>query len=393
MTEGELAAPVAETVATPAPVEAPAAPKADDAIVDAPREVKSEPVAAKEPVEKKPVSTMDALKKAAEKVEAGEKAKAEAAKQPVKPVEQPIVKPKEAAPVAEAPKQPETAKTTPDPVSESDKPYKTPPSRWNPQAKAAWEALPDDNLKNEVYRTVSELEKGYNKHREGAEKWKAVEPFEEMAKKANTDIVSAMKNYTAIDRDLNSSNVQEKLRAIDHILEVAKIDKTAFAKYVLGNQQQTPPNGQPSNIQHTPAQPPQQPQESPKLKQLEQTVETLVSTLKQQQEAQIDQEWQAWSKDKPLANDLLEPIQHYLNEGLNLDEAYARAKEDFDEKMQSLGYAPASTSKPAIAPPPNGKTQKSLVGAPSAGSEPARSPRSKTPADAVKRAMQVAGLM
>lgn len=389
MTEGEIAAPVAETVATPAPVE-PVATKGDNEVVDVPREIKSEPVAAKEPVEKKPVSSMDAIKKAAEKVEAGEKAKLEAAKPPVKPGEQPAVKPKEAVPAAKPEIAAAEPKPSPDPGSDSDKPYKTPPSRWNPEAKAAWEALPDDNLKNEVYRTVSELEKGYNKHREGAEKWNALKEFDELAQKHKTDLPTALKNYTAIDRDLNSSNMQEKLRAIDHIFQTAGLDKTAFAKYVLGNQQQQPA-AQPSNIQHTPALQPQQPQESPKLKQLEQTVETLVKTLEKQQNDQVDQEWAAWSKDKPLANDLLEPIQHYLNEGLDLDEAYVRAKEDFDAKIQSLGYVPANTSKPIIPSLPNGKTTKSLVGAPSAGSEPGRSPRSKNSVEAVKRAMQVAG--
>ena len=390
MTEGDIAAPVAETVAAPAPQE-PVASTGDKEVVDVPREIKTDPIPAPKEVEKKPVSTLDAVKKAAEKIEAGEKAKAEAAKQPAKPVEQPAVKPKEAAPVAEAPKQPEAAKPAPDPVSDSEKPYRQAPSRWNQQAKAAWEALPDDNLKQEVYRTVSELQKGYEKHREGNEKWSALKEYDELAKKHNTDIPTALKNYTAIDRDLHSANPQEKLRAIDHIFQTAGIDKTAFAKHVLGNQQ--PQNTQPSNIQHIPAPQPQPPQESPKLKQLEQTIETLVKKLESQEAAQIDQEWQAWSQDKPLANDLLEPIQHYLNEGLVLNEAYARAKEDFDERMQNLGYAPAA-AKPAPKPQlPNGKTTKSLSGAPSAGSEPASSPRSKNPADAVKRAMQLAGMM
>lgn len=382
MIEGDTA-PVSETVATPVPAE-PVASTGEDVVVDVPREVKSDPVPAPKEVEKKPVSTLDAVKKAAEKVEAGEKAKTEAVKATPKPVEQPAVKPKEAPVVAEAPKVAEEAKTA---ATDDEKPYKTPPSRWNPDAKKAWEALPDDNLKNEVYRTVSELEKGYQKHREGAEKWKQMEPLEALAKQKNVDVFTAAKNYVAIDTDLSSDNIQHKLRALDEVFRVAGIDKAAFAKHVLGNQAPQ----QQSNIQHVPAQQPQQPQESPKLKQLEQTVEKLTKHLEQQQEAQIDQEWQAWSKDKPLANDLLEPIQHYLNEGLNLDESYERAKQDLDERLQSLGYAPMST-RPAAQAIPNGKTTKSLTGAPSAGSTPATSPRSKNPADAVKRAMQIAGM-
>lgn len=385
MTEGETA-PVAETAA-PAPAEPVVANTGDNEVVDVPREVKTDPIPAPKEVEKKPVSTLDAVKKAAEKVDAAEKAKTEAVKAPVKPVEQPAVKPKEAVAHVEAAKPAEAAKPTTDPVSDAEKPYKTPPSRWNPDAKKAWEALPDDNLKNEVYRTVSELEKGYQKHREGAEKWKQMEPLEALAKQKNVDVLTAAKNYVAIDTDLSSDNIQHKLRALDEVFRVAGIDKAAFAKHVLGNQAPQ----QQSNIQHVPAQQPQQPQESPKLKQLEQTVEKLTKHLEQQQEAQIDQEWQAWSKDKPLANDLLEPIQHYLNEGLNLDESYERAKQDLDERLQSLGYAPMNTRSAAQAIP-NGKTQKSLTGAPSAGSTPATSPRSKNPADAVKRAMQIAGM-
>lgn len=392
MTEGDTA-PVSETVATPAP-EPVVASTGDNEVVDVPREIKSDPAPAKEPVEKKPPSTLDAVKKAAEKVEAGEKAKLAAEKAPVKPVEQPAVRPKEAAQPVEAAKPAEQTKPATEPASESDKPYKTPPSRWNPEAKAAWEALPDDNLKNEVYRTVSELEKGYNKHRDGAEKWNALKEYDELAKNANTDIPTALKTYTAIDRDLNSTNPQEKLRAIDHIFRTAGIDKTAFAKYVLGNQAPQQP-GQQSNIQHIPA----QQRESPLVRQLQQQIaelkqqtEGVTKTIQQQQEAQIEQEWQAWSKDKPLANDLLEPIQHYLNEGLDLDEAYERAKQDMDERLKSLGYAPMNT-RPASQAIPNGKTGKSLTGAPSAGSTPGTSPRSKSPADAVKRAMQIAGMM
>lgn len=391
MTEGDTA-PVSETVATPAPAE-PAVSTGEDVVVDVPREVKTEPVAAKEPVEKKPVSSVDAVKKAAEKIEAAEKAKLDAVKAPVKPVEQPVVKPKEAVAPAEAAKPVETAKPATEAGSDTEKPYKTPPSRWNPEAKAAWESLPDDNLKNEVYRTVNELEKGYQKHREGAEKWNALKEYDELARKANTDIPTALKNYTSIDKDLNSSNVQDKLRALDHIFQTAGIDKTAFARHILGNQQQ--PAGPQSNIQHVPAQQPESPlvkQLQQKIAELEQKTEGVTKTLQEQQDAQIDQEWQAWSRDKPLANDLLPHMQLYLKEGLDLNEAYDRAKQDFDEKMQSLGYAPAN-SRPAIVQPlPNGRTTKSLTGAPSAGSTPGTSPRSKNPADAVKRAMQIAGM-
>jgi hypothetical protein len=107
-------------------------------------------------------------------------------------------------------------------------------------------------------------------------------------------------------------------------------------------------------------------------------------------EAQLDQ----WAADKPLAEHLATQIASLVKEeGLSLDDAYAKATEEFQALALSAGFMPRTAQDDTIAPFPaqTPKVRKSLTGAPGAGSFPATQKPSNSVEDAVKRAFAQIG--
>jgi hypothetical protein len=369
------AAPSNEAAPSP-PAEAPAQTTADiTPLGDNP--IHSEPVPDKpikvEVVTPKPKTAMDSLKEAQAKSDRNEKDRIarETAKVELK---------------ADAPKLDDKGQPIVEakPVTDASKPKIEPPSRWTPTAKAKWEAL-DDEVKAETDRTVKELEKGMNTYKERAAKMDDLKEYEDIAKQYKTDIKTALSNYVALDKSLQSENPAEKLSALDQVFKAAKIDKAEFARFILGQEQE---QGQ---------QPQQMPQEivamQRELAQLRQQVQGNTQFTQDQQRQQVENHITQWAADKPMADMLAPQIAEHVQQGLSLDDAYAKAVSTQQDIARQMGFvSPAAIATPAAAQPQTLKGTKSITGSPSAGSYQATNKPSSSNIEAVRKAMEAAGL-
>lgn len=320
-----------------------------------------------EVVDAKPKTAMDSLKDAQAKVNRNEKDRL--AHEAVKEVPKAEIK-------AETPKLDENGKEV---ILEKSK--INAPDRWSPTAKAKWDAL-DDEVKAETDRTVKELEKGMNTYKERASKMDELKEFEDIAKQYNTNVKTALSNYVALDKSLQSQNPAEKLAALDQVFSAAKVDKVEYAQFILGQAQQQQENPQSPEINAM----------RQELQQLRQQVQGNTQVTQSQQRQQVEGYIQQWSADKPMADMLAPQIAQHVNEGLSLDDAYAKAVSTQQDIARAMGF----TSQPATpAPTPQPQTlkgQKSISGSASSGSYQATQKPSSSNIEAVRKAMEAAGI-
>lgn len=339
--------------------------------------VHSEPTPEKpikvEVVTPKPKTAMDSLKEAQAKSDRNEKDRIARETAKAEPKTEAAKLDDKGQPIVEA-----------KPVTDASKPKIEPPSRWTPIAKAKWEAL-DDEVKAETDRTVKELEKGMNTYKERAAKMDDLKEFEDIAKQYKTDIKTALSNYVALDKSLQSENPAEKLSAIDQVFKAAKVDKAEFARFILGQEQEQ-------------GQQPQQNHEiqamQRELAQLRQQVHGQTQFTQDQQRQQVENHITQWAADKPMADTLAPQIAQHVNEGLSLDEAYAKAVNTQQEIARQMGFiSPAATPAPVVAPQPQTlKGLKSISGSPGSGSYQATQKPSSSNIEAVRKAMEAAGI-
>ncbi|MER8741564.1 hypothetical protein NKH54_00635 [Mesorhizobium sp. M1004] len=368
---------------------------ADDAQTPNPISTESNTAEPKpEPEAKKAPTAREALKAAAEKV--NEKAKAEETDTGKKPVEtqpKPSEKPADKAdktlpdpkPIKDAnttqqPGKPaETAKTEPGKTQTS---HAEAPARFKSDAAAMaeWEKAPDP-VKAAVHRSIRELEAGIEKHRVPAEEFEKVRDFHELATKNNTTMRDAMTRYTNLERTLLS----DPLKGIEAVCDYAGISLRQLAAHVMGQK--------PDEVQG---------QNDATIQQLKREIETLkhsvggvTNTMQQQHVATIDAQVQKFAVDNPRFEDLAEDIAFFLKSGKTADlaEAYKLA--------EMLNPDPAASTTTVSAAPqtrtaqdPQAQTlkgQKSITGAPSAGSDPATKRASTSIKDSLRRAVSQIG--
>ncbi|ESZ70014.1 hypothetical protein X727_15640 [Mesorhizobium sp. L103C119B0] len=370
---------------------------ADDA--QTPNPISTEPNTAEpkpEPEAKKAPTAREALKAAAEKV--NEKAKAEetdTGKKPVeaqpKPGEKAADKTDKTLPDPKPTKDPNTtqqpAKTAETAKTEPGKPatqtsHAEAPARFKSDAAAMaeWEKAPDP-VKAAVHRSIRELEAGIEKHRVPAEEFEKVRDFHELATKNNTTMRDAMTRYTNLERTLLS----DPLKGIEAVCDYAGISLRQLAAHVMGQK--------PDEVQG---------QNDATIQQLKREIETLkhsvggvTNTMQQQHVATIDAQVQKFAADNPRFEDLAEDIAFFLKSGKTADlaEAYKLA--------EMLNPDPAASTTTVSAAPqtrtaqdPQAQTlkgQKSITGAPSAGSDPATKRASTSIKDSLRRAVAQAG--
>lgn len=367
----EIAAPVAE-----APVSAPSAPPAEnttDSIpADTPQPIKSETPAKVEVVQPKKSSPMDSINRATDKFNK-EEAAAKKTVDETKPLK-----------AADAPKEAAKLDDKGKPIVEAiAKPKYEAPERWTPTAKEKFKAL-DEEVQSEVVRTYQEQVKGIEKYKESATKYDELKPYEDMAKQYKTTVKAALDNYIAIDKSLQSQNPQEKQAALNEVFRIARISPQEFAKYVLGQPQDQVASRDDAEKRAM----------REELAQLRQEVKGVTTNIKTQEEQRVIGELNQWAQDKPLANHLADQIAAHYQAGLPLDEAYAKAEQEFREMASAVGFIPQPQTPQGTNVVPLAQTQKglkSITGAPSAGSYPATQPPSKTVSEAVAKAMAAHG--
>lgn len=363
----EVSAPVSEA---PAQTTADIAPIGDNPVHSEPTPDKPLKV---EVVTPKPKTAMDSLKEAQAKSDRNEKDR----------IARETAKVETKAP--EAPKLDDKGQ----PIVEAKVIKHEPPARWTPSAKAKWEAL-DEEVKSESARTFKELENGMNTYKERASKMDELKEFEDIAKQYKTDIKTALSNYVTLDKSLQSENPAEKLSALDQVFAAAKVDKVEFARFILGigQDEYQQPNRETNRETNREMQAMQQ-----DLAQLRQQVHGNTQFAENQQRSQVESQITQWARDKPHADALAPQIAAHVHEGFSLDDAYTKAVTTQQEIARQMGFvSPPATTAPAPTQTQTLKGLKSISGTPSSGSYQATQKPSSSNIEAVRKAMEAAGI-
>lgn len=93
-----------------------------------------------------------------------------------------------------------------------------PPARFRLSNPESW-AKSDPEVRSEIKRAITELEGGIEKYRPSAERYEQVRQFDEMAQKSGTTLPEAMSRYVQTEMALMSNNPQERISALNEIVE------------------------------------------------------------------------------------------------------------------------------------------------------------------------------
>jgi hypothetical protein len=339
---------------------------------------KPEPVKADKAPAEKPLSARDALKAAAEKLEkqdadAKPDAKAEKARDETG---------KFAAKEGEKIADPKAAEAKPKVEPDKTAPHYEAPARFSTDAKAKWTEV-DESVRAETHRAIKELEQGHAKYKEDATNYEQFREFHKLAKDTNTDPVTALRNYVGIDKLLSENLVA----GLERICTNKGISLKEVAAHIMGQPADKVQSQSAAEIRQLKAE----------LAEIKQSVGTVTGHLTEQQSRTAADEVAVFAKDKPLFDELSDKIvSHITNDGLSLQAAYDKAVSDAQALAQRLGFIPKTEAAPLVPDvdlvAQTQRGQKSIAGAPSAGSAPASQKPSSSIKDALRRAMQSASV-
>lgn len=345
-------------------------------------------------------SARDAIAKAFETVEKGEKAEAEPqkdAKQADKPSEtgerernaDGTFKAKEKA--EDGTQEPNTAEKPKDEKAEPKpgedlKNFTEAPNRFSADAKAAWKEAPEP-VRAEITRAIGELEQGINQYRQAFEPYR---DFDAQLRQNGQDFKQVVAHYTGIENLLR----QDPMRGLDQICQNMGMSLRQVAEQITG---QTPDQSAAQN-EHT-------------IRELRNEIASLkrgfdglnkdITTRTQQSVESAVLDFAAkpeFSRFEELAED----IKFFLDGKLRTKVEQAQSTGKFDPVLQEayqlaerLNPAPQTAPAPAPQPAPpqtQDKGQLSTSGAPSSGSNPTNKPVPATARDAVRNAFQTVGI-
>lgn len=373
--DGGVPAPVDSAPAPEAQVETPA-PIRDEPIAPEPVEAKPEP---KDDKPKEPVSTRDALKKAAEKVEAeskaAEKPKPAEDKGPTRS-ENGKFAPKEGTEPAEKPAHATETKPATEPPKAAKSAYE-PPVSYSPEAKAEWHAVPE-TTKAAIAKREAEMQAGSDKYKADREAFEPIRQFHEMARAGGTKLETALQSYVSTEQLLRS----DPIKGLESICSNLGLSLKQVAEHVLNqpaDQQQTAKDVELAQLKR-------------ELSEIKQGFTSFKGDLESRE---VQQTIHAFKADpKHTRFDELQPdIGMFLQTGRanTLSEAYEMA-----ERLNPAPHQAASIpAAPKVADPSaeaqSLKGTKSIAGAPTPGSDPTQRKPSSSIKESLRRAMAQAG--
>jgi hypothetical protein len=311
---------------------------------------------------------LDALDAGTEKT-AAERARDEAGRFAKKPDEAEAPKAPEAVkPVEAAPVEPQAEQTQ----------APRPPHGWNPEAKAAFEALPPA-VKEAVARREQEVNAGFAKLAE----YKPLEPLAELAKQNGTTLAQAVGEYRQFEVTLQN----DFLGGIGFVCKRFGVDPAALANAILArnggasHQSAAPGAGQQPN--QTGAGPDLSPIMG-ELASLKQYVQQNQQREAQQQQAAVQQQIEAFKADpKNLYFENVRPqMAKIMQAGLasSLQEAYDaacwQAPEIRNLLINQQGNGQAAAAQQAARATQARQASKSITGSPSVGVATGQAPAS-----------------
>jgi hypothetical protein len=202
--------------------------------------------------------------------------------------------------------------------------YREPPKRMTDHAKAEWGATPE-SVRGDVYRMQQEFEGAYRHYKRDYETMNTIRPFDEMARQHGTTLQRALSNYVTMEQKLRADPVGGLDIIVSNLNlqtpDGRKITLADIAHHVLSR---TPE--QHRLMQHQNAQTAQ----SQQIGQLHQMVSTLANGFQQMQYNQqfshtrsaLDQ----FADAHPRFDELAEDIEREVKLGFDLETAYKRAE-------------------------------------------------------------------
>lgn len=270
-------------------------------------------------------------------------------------------------------------------------PLDEPPSRFSPDAKAAWATAPEA-IRGEVKRAFTEMEGGLQQYQQQIA---PIKPFMEMATKSGTTLDAALTRYTNMEGLLR----QDPIKGLQAVCDNIGISLRDAAAHIMGQ----PADQQASQSDATIRDLRQH------IGRLEQQVTGVTTTFEQQQTQQLQGQIAEFATAHPRFDELRPTIAQLLENGMahDLPSAYDMAERIKPSAVQQaipatqvLGSTPAQNAlalQPAVVKTPDltAQTRKgslSVTGAPSSGSNPANRKPSSSPDESIDRAFAAVGL-
>lgn len=424
MTDGISSEPVIAPLPTPVSVEprvaspveaAEIARQSEEAKVAAAERIKGEPKKAAEPAPKdetKPkLSAREAIRAAAAKVHAepASPLKADPNPKAVEPAPAPKADTAKDAPKGTEPTAPvrgedgkfvSTKAAEPAPVVKAAEPVakpatlpshtaEPPPARFSPAAKEKWAEAPDE-VRAEVTRAVTELTKGFEKHRAAAERDASLAEFHEMAGKSQKQLRDVVAQYVGMENLLRA----DPIKGLELIAKNAGLNLRDVAAKIAGQAPDAAASAADARVIALEAQ----------NAELQKKVDGILGERAQQRTDTTTERVTKFAAEHPRFEELADDIAFFLKSGKTKDlaEAYTLA-ERLNPAPAAAAHAPepvvASSAAPAIAKPTlvPSATQtrdagtRSIAGTPTAGSDPVRKQPSNSVKEAIRRAASLAG--
>lgn len=252
------------------------------------------------------------------------------------------------------------------------------PSRFSPDAKAAWATAPEP-VKAEVTRAIKELEGGIQQYQQAFEPYK---DFDKQLKATGQTFKEVFDHYTGIENLL----AQDPIKGLDTICRNLGLSIEQVAAHVLGQPQDQQRTQTDTYINELKSE----------IADLKKQIGGVTTTIQSQQEKALLDQIDAFAADPAHGrfDELSETITKLLTNGMapNLEEAYTMA----DRLNPAPVVAPPVPAAPAAqqqtASPQTRKGQLSPSGAPASGSNPASRKPPESPRDALQRAFASVGI-
>lgn len=246
-----------------------------------------------------------------------------------------------------------------------------PPSRFSPDAKAAWSDVPAP-VKAEVDRAFREMEGGIAKYREAFEPYRE---FDEQLRQSGQDFNQVIAHYTGIEGLL----AQDPIAGLDRICRNLGTDIQSVAAHIMGqpvDQMQQQQTAYTRDLEQ-------------KIAELQQQIMGVSTHIRTQTQDQINRQVAEFAQSHPRMDELAPDIVFFLESGKadDLQKAY--------ELAERLNPAPApapAAAAPTAEPAQTRKGKLSLSGAPGTGSNPATRKTPATARDAIDNAFARVGL-
>lgn len=281
-----------------------------------------------------------------------------------------------------------TAKAAEPAADKPKTPHTDAPSRFHSEAKATWETTPDA-VKEATHRAIRELEQGHQRYKADAEAFEPLRQYHEIATKQGTSVKGLLDGYVQAEkmiRDDVVTGIDTILRNID-----PKMSLRGLAEHVLG---QAPDKaaGQQEGVIHSLRQ---------KINDLESQIGGVTDKIGRQEMSVIERQVSDFYDANPRA--ALPEVENDMK--FFLESKRANTLEEAFKLADRLHAAPVQASLPVEHPiavasdakvtDPDTQTvkgSKSIAGAPTAGSNPARKGKPSTSIrDSLARAMSQTG--